>query len=573
MKPIHITILLVSIVTFSLLYYFIFDKNDNVSPTFSNIPENQVIEYNTSLNLLSLGLTANDDVDGNVTNRIKSNPSSTFTLDVGVHTVTYTVSDLSGNKEETSINLTVIDTISPEIVVNSTNRQIVFEVGSVLPIFDYYISIDDNFDNSLIEENLEIDTSSLKMNTIGIYILPVNYKDSSNNMAAEAYLEIEIVHEWTDLSYFTYSFINNNTEVRILSYYLGGPEVVYIPHYIEGIPVTEIGDHTFSGAYSFVTTVNIPNTVKSIGNSAFTNNKLTTLVIPDSVETIGKEAFYDNELTSLVLPNRLVTIEEGTFQMNNIESLILPDSLETIGDNAFVVNNITNLFIPKSVTFIEYGAFMDNPINNISVSTYNTSYKAVDDVLFDIYGYRLVLYPQAKTTESYSAPIGVIVISKYAFYNTDIDEVILREGVFVIEGGAFWNSSLTSIYLPPTLVSIGNHAFALTPIESITIPKDVAIINDYAFRNNVYTEFTVDSENTFFKAVDGVLYSFDGTTIISFPGGDTRNSYTIPAEVTSISIGAFTKASFTSLTILGDKYRFNDTWFYTGLDFSLMPTE
>ena len=573
MKPIHITILLVSIVAFSLLYYFIFDKNDNVSPTFSNLPDNQVIEYNTSLNLLSLGLTANDDVDGNVTNRIKSDTLSTFTLDVGVHTITYSVSDLSGNKEETSITLTVIDTISPEIIINENNKQIAFEVGSELPNFTYHITLNDNFDHSLIEENLEIDTSSLKMNTIGIYSLPVNYKDSSNNIAVEAYLEIEIVHEWTDISYFSYTLFNNNTEVRILSYYLDGPEVVYIPHYIEGIPVTELGDHSFSGAYSTVTRVNIPNTVKSIGNSAFTNNKLTSIVIPDSVETIGENAFYDNELTSLVLPSGLITIEDETFAMNNIASINLPNSLETIGENAFVLNNITNLFIPKSVTFIEYGAFADNPINNITVSTYNTSYKAVDGVLFDILGISLILYPQAKRTESYLTPIGVVIISELSFYGADIDEVILRDGVVIIDNRAFWNSSLKSIYLPPSLIIIDIQAFRLTPLESITIPENVEYINSFAFGENVCTEFTVDSENTSFKSIDGVLYSFDGTTIISFPGGDTRTTYTIPAEVSEIKLGAFINTSFTTITILGDEFRFNDTWILTGLDNSLRPTQ
>jgi hypothetical protein len=83
-----------------------------------------------------------------------------------------------------------------------------------------------------------------------------------------------------------------------------------------------------------------------IGNIAFQNcNNLTSVNIPDSVTTIAQSAFYNNQLTS-------VTIGKGvTF----------------IGDQAFEKSSLANVTIPNSVTSIGYSAFADNPITSIRI--------------------------------------------------------------------------------------------------------------------------------------------------------------------------------------------------------------
>jgi len=48
----------------------------------------------------------------------------------------------------------------------------------------------------------------------------------------------------------------------------------------------------------------IPDSVKTIGEMAFSKNLLTTLIIPDSVETIGYYAFENNPLTKIITYNR-----------------------------------------------------------------------------------------------------------------------------------------------------------------------------------------------------------------------------------------------------------------------------
>ena len=68
-------------------------------------------------------------------------------------------------------------------------------------------------------------------------------------------------------------------------------------------------------APSDVTSISLPDTVKTIGNYAYSNSKLTSINIPLGVKTIGPGAFSQCSSAS--------------------SSLSIPDTVETIGDQAF----------------------------------------------------------------------------------------------------------------------------------------------------------------------------------------------------------------------------------------------
>lgn len=115
-------------------------------------------------------------------------------------------------------------------------------------------------------------------------------------------------------------------------------------------------------------------------------------------------------------------------------------------------------------------------------------------------------------------------------------------GVTSIGTGAFWNTTgLTSVTIPTSVISIGNGAFAeATSLTSVTIPASVATIGDIAFfLTTSVTNFVVDGANPNYKATDGVLFNKNETTLIEYPTGNTRTSYTTPSSATSIATRAF----------------------------------
>lgn len=77
-------------------------------------------------------------------------------------------------------------------------------------------------------------------------------------------------------------------------------------------------------------------------------------------------------------------------------------------------------------------------------------------------------------------------------------------------------------------------------IESVTIPSDVKTLREGAFYNcTLLKAIDVESGHPKFKAVDGVLYSKDGKTLIAYPAGKEETEFTLPESVTAIGGMAF----------------------------------
>ena len=136
----------------------------------------------------------------------------------------------------------------------------------------------------------------------------------------------------TDAKYFAYEEVEGG--ISITGYSIEGGLDVVIPSNINGKQVVSIGNDAFttrgvtptgistnkieyniqplhSKKYNYevvplkgslvglgITSVTIPNSVTSIGKSAFSSNQLTSVTIPDSVTSIGDGAFYKNKSNS-----------------------------------------------------------------------------------------------------------------------------------------------------------------------------------------------------------------------------------------------------------------------------------
>ncbi|MDE6293521.1 MAG: leucine-rich repeat protein, partial [Clostridiales bacterium] len=81
-------------------------------------------------------------------------------------------------------------------------------------------------------------------------------------------------------------------------------------------------------------------------------------------------------------------------------------------------------------------------------------------------------------------------------------------------------------------------------ITSLHIPATIKYIDDLSLDGKRIETFTVDENNVFFSAVDGVLFSKNMTVLIAYPVAKKSAEYRIPDQTQYIAHGAFRAPSY-----------------------------
>ena len=141
---------------------------------------------------------------------------------------------------------------------------------------------------------------------------------------------------------------------------------------------------------------------------------------------------------------------------------------------------------------------------------------------------------------SVSLPAGLQRIEEGAFracYN--LKSISLPQTLTVIEEEAFYASPLEQVTFGQNLTTIGWRAFAATKLTQVQIPASVTYVGSGAFYGcTKLTQITVAPENSHYTAVDGVLFTKDGKTLLAYPAG-AGTGYTIPEGTETIATEAF----------------------------------
>ena len=127
--------------------------------------------------------------------------------------------------------------------------------------------------------------------------------------------------------------LSDNSRIRYEGELVVPDEVVY-----QGTTYKVTGVE--EGAFALcdnLTSVTLGNNVKILGDNSFDRSrKLEKVVLGNSVEKIGNKAFYDCILiTSIQLPETLIEIRESAFVGTSITSIVIPDKVTTLGSNIF----------------------------------------------------------------------------------------------------------------------------------------------------------------------------------------------------------------------------------------------
>ncbi len=199
-----------------------------------------------------------------------------------------------------------------------------------------------------------------------------------------------------------------------------------------GVVYSEISDKSFNNFN--LTSVTIPNFIRTIGYYAFAFNQLITVNIPDSITFIGDGAFYKNQLTSVNIPNSVISIGIKAFQDNKLNSVTIPNSITEISEYVFQLNELTSIFIPNSVRVIGAKAFQYNRLTSVTI------------------------------------PDSVETIGWCAFAHNRLTSVTIPNSVTEIHLDAFANNNLLSVKIPNSVQIIGNGVFNNNPLRYVTMP-------------------------------------------------------------------------------------------------------
>ena len=174
-----------------------------------------------------------------------------------------------------------------------------------------------------------------------------------------AFAADDITHNQKQDGY-TYG-INHTKGYSFIDTYTGTEENVEIPETLGGYPVKRLTTCSFQQAKNMVG-VRIPASVTEINEGAFSdlkNLKTVTFALGSQLETIVRTAFSGSGVTTIELPDSLKTIGYGAFMnCQGLKNMTIPSGVETIGEDAFLnCRSLETISIPASVTSIGKSAF------------------------------------------------------------------------------------------------------------------------------------------------------------------------------------------------------------------------
>ena len=241
------------------------------------------------------------------------------------------------------------------------------------------------------------------------------------------------------------------------------PDSVKLPAKLESIgnfAFSAVVDTKTSEVKHGVKAVVFPETLKTIGNTAFQNAPLTEVSLPDSVTSVGSGAFTNTEkatthIEKVKLSKGMTAIPAGMFTNQKVKNVEIPEGIKTIGIRAFAGNRVETLKISGTVEKIDDYAFWNNQMKELEI------------------------------------PGNVKTIGRYAFQRTQeyikatINKVVLHEGLESIGKRAFYQtltSECKSIDLPTTVKVLDAAAFeGNAKVTLISLVEDqVNAVGDYA---------------------------------------------------------------------------------------------
>lgn len=384
-------------------------------------------------------------------------------------------------------------------------------------------------------------------------------------------------------------FLVNGTNCTVSSDASSNPNVI-IPTYAVGpngvsYKVTEIGPNSFRSRN--VKTVFIPETVTKVGDNAFLDTPLTNVYCAaTTAPTLGTNCFSQNSMVLWRPWNSNYTAWESNYFYESSD--INFEDMYFSGGFTFQVTSPTTCRIATNRSdgwFIAYDRAsleLGDDIYNLTVTGMTSGALANSTNLAEVSLPNTLTHISegafrgCKGMASLVVPNGVTRIDPYAFQNaTDLDKITLPATLRHISREVFAGcTSLRNIYsmatVPPTLeTALASNVTVYVPAAAVDAYKaatnwktaNIRALQTYMIDGNLYMEngsmtvALIEAKGTAEVVIPANIYPT--VTVTEIAAGAIRSPFVetvmIPATVTSIDAGAFTRARIQNV------YNFSET--------------
>lgn len=269
-----------------------------------------------------------------------------------------------------------------------------------------------------------------------------------------------------------FEYVKYVNSVKINAYH-GKSDMVVIPDHIDDLPVEDIDPGLIDELR--IKALTIPGTIQIIPDCFCNNNEyIEEVTLLSGVECIGKMAFNNCEsLRKVELPDSLKEIGDYCFSDSSIESISVPDSVTRLPYYfCSYCSELKELLLSDNIEYIEDYCF-SNCINLNKINLPNKLRWIGSHVLTDCCSLKEIVIPDS-----------VISIGDDFCGNCyGLEKVMLGRNVFYIGDGAFSNTRIKSIDIPASVVYMGS-GYSL-PFVGCRYLTEVNVDND----NIIYYDF------------------------------------------------------------------------------------
>lgn len=162
----------------------------DITPPVITLNGPSAVSVNVGDTYTEQGATATDNIDGNLTGSIVIGGDSVNTFVAGTYSVTYNVSDTSGNQAIELIRIVTVnpDTIAPIITLNGSSIINLIEGDSYTELG---ATATDNIDGDLTT-NIVIGGDIVNTNSAGTYVVTYNVSDAAGNTANQVIRTVNV---------------------------------------------------------------------------------------------------------------------------------------------------------------------------------------------------------------------------------------------------------------------------------------------------------------------------------------------------------------------------------------------